>query len=110
MNSCVGCKYLYSVGVGYSNYTWEETEVNCLLDENIHLPKDEPYDWTKDVDNDNWPATMCGRCVHYKVGPYIELDIDGENGPADFTDDEEIIAMVCQETGRSAKGYLSDGN
>ena len=36
--SCVGCKFLYSEGKGYSNYTWEETEVRCAKDKNPNLP------------------------------------------------------------------------
>ena len=35
--SCVGCKYLYGQGHGYSNYTWEETTVRCALDRNQAL-------------------------------------------------------------------------
>ena len=100
--SCVGCKYLYTQGHGYSNYTWEETRVECAKDKNKNLPSDEPYDWNE-VD-DNWPATNASRCDLYATGEKICLDVDGENGPADDTSDEEAILAICEHSGRGRNG------
>lgn len=100
--SCVGCKFLYSHGSGYSNWTWLETNVNCAMNRNKNLPQEEPSDWNKV--NDNWPATNNSKCEFYSEGPYVELDVDGENGPADYTDDEAAIAAICAHSGRPRDG------
>lgn len=38
------------------------------------------------------------------AGPMVELDIDGEDGPADFTDDEEAIEAICAHAERGRNG------
>jgi len=101
--SCVGCKFLYTEGHGYSNYTWEETSVECAKDKNPNLPKDEPYDWNEK--DDNWPATNASRCDLYAPGEKVCLDVDGENGPADETSDEEAILAICEHSERGRNGY-----
>lgn len=100
--SCVGCKFLYIEGYGYSNYTCEDSSVKCALDKNPNLPSDEPADWNEEVDN--WPATMNARCDMYAPGKKVELDVDGENGPADQTQDEEAISAICKHSGRGRHG------
>ena len=67
--SCVGCKFLYSEGQGYSNYTWEDTEVRCAKDKNQNLPAPEGCDWTPHCDN--WPKTNASRCELYAAGDYL---------------------------------------
>lgn len=104
MASCVGCKFLYGQGEGYSNYTWMETLVHCALNKNPALNEaEEPYDWVKEPDN--WPKTRNGRCESYSEGPYMTLDVDGDDGPADFTDDAEAIEAICKSSNRKAHGY-----
>ena len=100
LKSCVGCKYLYSVGLGYSNYTWDETEVRCAQDGNKNLPADQPDNWNEEPDN--WPATNDSRCVLYSPlsGRMVAMDVDGEDGPGDFTHDEEAILAICKHSGR----------
>lgn len=106
--SCVGCKYLYGQGHGYSNYTWEETTVRCALDRNQALidgNAEEGCDWVQDPEKDNFPATRNGRCEKYSGGAkYFTLDVDGENGPADSTDDAEAIEAICKHSGRKPHG------
>ena len=97
-NSCVSCKFLYSHDSGYSNYTVLDTEIICALDLNKNLPKDEPYDWNKE--KDNWPATKNSRCSSYALGPMVCLDVDGDDSPSDFTEDEEVISIICKHSGR----------
>lgn len=91
--SCVGCKFLYRQDEGYSNYTVTDSEVRCALDKNPNLPAAFPYDWIQD--SDNWPRTNSSRCERYGPGPFIELDVDKEVGPADSSTDEEQIAAIC---------------
>lgn len=104
--SCVGCKFLYGDGSGYSNYTWEETNVTCTKGKNPNLPKEQPYDWNMSEDKDNWGPTQDGRCELYKEGSYIVLDPDREcwpreragklciDEPIDFDDEEQYEAIV----------------
>ena len=100
MASCWGCKFLYSAGEGYSNYTWEDTIIDCARSANTALPKSEPYDWIRDLVSDNWPATNEGRCSLYAYGPYVALDVDGEVLPEDETDDPEAIQAISDHCGR----------
>jgi hypothetical protein len=110
-NSCVGCKYLYEEGEGYSNYTWEDTRVECALRNNPNLPAYRPYGWFDKTpmipENDKWVKTNNARCERYIPGPYVMLDIDHENGPVDFTNDEEIIGLICAQTKRGPAGGWS---
>ena len=106
--SCVGCKFLYTQGRGYSNYTWLETDVDCAKDKNPNLPREEPADWN--MKEDNWPATMGGRCSLYELGEMVALDVEGEDGPADCTQDEETIAAVCEHSGRGRHGGYYDSS
>lgn len=101
--SCVGCKFLYTVGTGYSNWTWLDNEVCCAKNNNQNLPAEEPFDW--DASEDNWPKTKESRCELYAAGDFVKLDVDGEDGPADYTADEEAIVAICDHSGRGRNGY-----
>lgn len=106
-NSCVGCKYLYSQGDGYSNYTWMDTYVMCAKDKNPNLADggaQEPSDWNHNSENDNWGMTSKSRCELYAPGVFVELDVEGENSPADESEDEEQIKAICEHSGREPHG------
>lgn len=94
--SCVGCKFLYGDGSGYSNYTWMETYVRCALGLNNKLKGDqeEPFDWDKE--NDQWKPTKNGRCSSYSPGIYITLDPDREEHPSESSSDQEQIDAICK--------------
>lgn len=100
--SCVGCKYLYSEGQGYSNWTWMDTDIRCAKDKNPNLPAEEGSDWVREPDN--WDKTNLSRCDLYAPGEMVEMDVDGEDGPADYTNDEEAIAAICEHSGRGRNG------
>lgn len=102
--SCVGCKFLYTEGTGYSNYTWESDDVRCAKDRNPNLPDEKPYDWNLKADDDNWPKTSTSRCELYADGPMVTMDVDREDGPADYTEDEEAIEAICKHSGRGRNG------
>ena len=116
--SCLGCKYLYGQGTSYSNYTWFDTEVHCALKRNPKLPADMPSDWNFSSwessqpipDVDNWPATSEGRCDRFDEGPFITLDIDGENGPAEDSDDFAQVTAICLAANRPPFGDYTPGN
>ena len=101
--SCARCKFLYLHDSGYSNWTVENTSVECALDRNPHLSqsaKKLPYDWDYNG-KDNWPATRDSRCERYEAADgYIHLDVDGENYPDEFGLDAEAVAAVEEHSGR----------
>ena len=101
-SSCVGCKFLYQIDIGYSNYTVLDTEVRCAKNRNPHLPEEIPENW--DMENDHWSMTDRSRCELYVSGPVVWLDVDGDDGPADFTDDREAIEAICADSGRAPHG------
>lgn len=99
--SCVGCKYLYQEGTGYSNYTWENDDVRCALDKNSNLPCERPEGWAHQTpEQDQWWATKNSRCESFVPGPYVALDVEGDDGPADHTADAAQIAIICEHSGR----------
>ena len=107
--SCCGCKYLYGNGTGYSNYTWMETYVKCVLDRNPNLMKEtpeteEPYDWSKDPKNDNFLPTQSSRCEVYSPGPYFTADPDREDDPREF----EGIDLKVADAIRKHADYYDD--
>ena len=101
--SCARCKFLYMHDVGYSNYTVEDTDVECALGRNPHLssgPNGLPYDWNYNG-KDNWPATQNSRCERYEAAEdYIHLDVDGAVYPDEFGLDAEAVAAVEEHSGR----------
>lgn len=103
--SCVGCKFLYSQGNGYSNWTWESDDVHCAKDRNPNLGAEKPYDWKQDAEADNWPKTNESRCELYAPGEFVALDVDGEDGPADQSKDAEQIAAIVAHSGRPEHGH-----
>lgn len=110
--SCVGCKFLYLLGSGYSNYTWECDYVCCALNLNDKLGSiEKPFDW-KDTDpaKDNWPATMNGRCERYAPGERIHLDVDGDDDLRDEGEDFEALVAVLDDSKRAllGRGYTAE--
>lgn len=73
--------------------------------ETANLPAEKPYDWRDTPDN--WPKTNESRCELYQSGEFVALDVDGEDGPADYTSDEEAIAAICEHSGRGRNGYTT---
>lgn len=53
---------------------------------------------------DNWDKTNKSRCELYAPGDKVAMDVDGDDGPADFTKDEEAIAAICAHSGRLRDG------
>jgi hypothetical protein len=97
--SCVGCKFLYGDGTGYSNYTWMETYARCALHLNPALEDncEKPFNWPPDSPTDDqWGPTMSWRCDRYAHGSFITLDPDREGHPRDMSDDDEQIRAICE--------------
>lgn len=99
--SCLGCKFLYSDGTRYSNFTWMDTYVRRALGRNEALKGDieEPDDLADDPENDTWAPTMNGRCDRYSLGVHITLDPDRDNHPCFQSKDREQIEAICNADG-----------
>ena len=96
--SCVGCKFLFGGGDGYSDWTWIDTYVMCALGRNSILKEgeySEPSNWNQDAQKDNWEATRNGRCDRYSPGPYVVISPDGvpDEGPTDAEQKRAIESM-----------------
>lgn len=93
--SCVGCKFLFGDGEGYSDYTWMSTDVRCAKESNPNLPVSQPYDWNQNEAADNLPATQDSRCATFSPGPYITVSPDGywDSEPVDDEQKDAIGAI-----------------
>lgn len=95
-NSCLGCKFLYENGTGYSNYTWMETYLLCALDRNHNLLSGEiesPYGF-EDQKEDRFNPTKNSRCEKYDKGVFITLPPDRDEDLCDESEDFEQIDLI----------------
>lgn len=92
--SCAGCKFLLYEDEGYSNWTVENTNIDCAIERNPNLPQSTPYDWKFDSDGkDNWSATNTSRCERYEYlgsGNQAHFDVDREHKLIDQGVDAEV--------------------
>lgn len=94
-HNCHGCKYLYLDGVGYSDYTWEETYVTCALEKNDNLPIHEPWDYNDDMTGTlRWLATLACECDSYDAGEQVTITPDGN--VQNFTDDDQQMFAILK--------------
>ena len=93
-NSCIGCKFLFIVDDGYSNYTVTDSTIYCGKRKNKNLPSENPWDWIMDVNNDNFPKTSNSRCDSYSEGSLIRLDVDGDDKIGHYTTDLSVISGI----------------
>lgn len=76
---CYNCKFYYRHNRGYSNYTVEETEVNCLRNKNKFLHyTPEGYAWEAD---DHAYMRVAESCDGYVFGEPLTVDCDEEQMP-----------------------------
>ena len=101
-HSCLQCAYVYFQDTGYSNYTVEDTEAHCALDRNPNLPKDKPWDWNQDPQDDNWPATQNSACDQLleleEQSHRAHLDVDGNINAYDFDLPPEVQEAISGGT------------
>jgi hypothetical protein len=69
---CTNCKYCVEEGFGYSNYTVEGTEVDCLLGLNPAMPVDRFY-------GEEPSLSFAERCEKFTKGCSVYLDVDREH-------------------------------
>ena len=93
---CTECKYCVEEEYGYSNWTVEGVEVDCLLGKHPKFPVDRFYGEEEDL-------LFASKCKKFIRGGSTEIDCDREDDfPEDYSDDEEIrkLLVVWDETRR----------
>lgn len=87
---CTDCKYCYTQDYGYSNWTVEGTDADCLHGLNPAFPVDKFYD----VEPALKFAETCPKFTEDVDGVGIELDVDMEDGDIEnYTSDPELIKL-----------------
>jgi hypothetical protein len=85
-----------------------ETILLCAKDKNPNLSSamvEMPSDWNRSPESDNLPATATSRCQDFSGGEdFVILDVDGDDGPEDWTSDHDAIAAICEHSGRLPHG------
>lgn len=90
---CTDCKYCVEQDCGYSNYTVEGTEVDCLLGLNPAMPVGRFY-------GEEPSLSFAERCEKFISGSCVYIDVDreciqcGQKLSAGYTDDPEIGPLL----------------
>jgi len=86
---CTDCKYCVTQDTGYSNYTVEGCEADCLLGKNKYFPRDVWY-------GESPALQYANECNSFIVGAGPEFDVDGKITIECYKDDEEIYNLLIQ--------------
>ncbi len=97
--TCGGCKYLYSEGIGFSDDDRTATRLACALGNAETLPIE--IDVRQKMEAGVIATT---RCEHYNTGRMINLDVAGRDGPAQHSFDEAQVRAVAEHSGRNPLG------
>ena len=85
---CTDCKYCIQIEYGYTNWTVEGTEDDCLLGLNPKFPVDNFYDKEPSL-------KFADDCSSFIKGNGVYVDCDIEDGNIwNYSDDPEIIALL----------------
>jgi hypothetical protein len=89
---CSDCKYHIDEDTGYSNWTVEGTDIDCLLKLNPGLPKDRWY-------NEDPVLDFANQCEKFVEGPGVEVDVDiGLGDLMNYSDDPEIKELLSKRS------------
>lgn len=85
---CTECKFCIMRDNGYSNYTVEGTDVDCIINLNPAFPVDKWYNTAEDLD-------FANVCPRFKEGEGIHVDVDHKEGTLlKYTDDAELKEII----------------
>lgn len=88
---CDDCKFCVLEDYGYSNYTVEGTNADCILEMNPWFPDD--HRW-----GESDSMAFANVCPRFKEGGAIEIDVDRESGHIlNYTDDPEVVDILEKE-------------
>lgn len=88
---CDNCKFFMTQDDGYSNYTVENTIVNCLKNNNPYFPCSESYSWEREDSPDYEQLQVAETCLFYKEDTEeqgLRFDVDNEITIDGCTDEE----------------------
>ena len=89
---CTNCKFFLAVDSGYSNYTVEETELDCLKGLNKRLPATESYRFETEQSDVN---AFAEECNYFSSGEGTYIDVDREDGDEEnYNDDLEVKGLL----------------
>lgn len=85
---CNECKFCVLEDYGYSNWTVEGTNADCLLEMNPKLPDDQGWGTSDSLD-------FANVCPRFKEGDPIHVDVDHEQGRLlNYAYDGEVKEML----------------
>ncbi len=88
MRLCSDCKYCIISENGYSNYTVEGSDADCLLKLNPDFPEDNWY-------GDDPSHKFASKCGDFESGDGVRVDVEQELGALEnYSEDEEIKGLL----------------
>lgn len=91
--NCDNCKYCVLTDTGYSNYTVEGTDADCLLNLNPGFPEDYWY-------GEEPALAYAENCPRFTPGEPTMIDVDREKGDLEnYSDDPELKQLLKKADG-----------
>ena len=88
MKNCSDCKYAFRTDTGYSNWTVEGTDLDCLKKLNPSFPDDNWY-------GESEAGKFAESCESFVEGDGPHFDVDMDMGDAEnYSDDPEIKELI----------------
>lgn len=89
MKRCTDCKYCVVHDFGYSNYTVEGTDIECLLNKNPYTPFDHWY-------GEESKLTYAEQCSEFTEGDAVMIYVedDQEDVIAHYKDDPARLELL----------------
>ena len=85
---CTDCKYCIKQDTGYSNYTVEGCDADCMLRLNPNLPDDTFYGKAESLE-------FAATCPNFEAGDAVEVDVEHTNGALEnYSEDPAIKALL----------------
>jgi hypothetical protein len=85
---CTDCKYCVLQEYGWSNWTVEGKEADCLLGKNPDFPADNFYTEATEL-------KYAEKCSCFCKGTPVDIDVEREDGfPEGYSDDPYIIVLL----------------
>ena len=82
--TCIDCKFYIELEYGFSNYSWEGTEIDCIRNKNKDFPADRFYGLVNAIN-------FAKECTFFNKGPNTIVDNDHDLGDLDnYNDDIEV--------------------
>ena len=88
MKTCEDCRFCILKDYGYSNWTVEGTDADCLLNENPGFPVDRFY-------GEEVALKYANECSCFSEGDCVSVDVDQEDGDLEnYSQYEDVKAIL----------------